>query len=251
MKAAIFSMIMFSCALVSAQGDSLSSNVEQTPWTFAGAQKNLKFSPFDLISMNPTLGADLEFFVSDSLSFQGGFGLQIPGSRLGGDFEVNPARVLLGYKFRAESRFFIMKKRSRYISTELGFRHQIIKDNIGIGMEPSTIIDEFGFETQAYAYFINTDMVFHKFTANAAFKFGIQKMIASRFILDMYVGVNVRKSLTRTWSDIPEGGTIPRNNGFFNFQLGDRVTSQLITPMVGLKIGFVLKNKPTIQSLNE
>lgn len=241
MKKLITSIMLASCALVSAQERfSPLDSAKSQPWSFATAEKKLKFTPLELISVMPTLSSDLEVSVNDSFSFQAGLGLMIPGIKYGSSFESEPPVQLGGYKLRAEGRFYIFRKPSRYLSAELGFRHQIVREEVGIGMEPSTTVNEFGFEQQSFAYFINTDMIFHRFTSSLTMKYGIQKIIARRFVLDMYGGLSIRRSATKSWSDIPEGGTVPMNRMFWG-GLGENSMGYLVTPVIGFRLGFVMK----------
>src|SRR5688572_24495901 len=129
-------LVVFSCAQLCAQENTQITDSIQPPWTFAAAQKNLKLSPFDVFSAIPTVGADLEVSFIQDMRLQAGAGVILPGIQLmgnnGGSFDK-----MGGYRLRAESRFFIFKKPTRYFATELSFRHLIIRDEVGIGMEPS------------------------------------------------------------------------------------------------------------------
>ena len=232
-------VVMFSCALVSAQEIHPADSVK-TPWTFAAASKNIKFSPLDLFSTIPTLGADMEVSFTHNIRFQAGVGAVIPGFQFMSSSD-GPYDRMGGYRLRAESRFYVFKKPTRYFATELSFRHLLIRDEIGIGMEPSTSNDEWGIPQQNFAYFVNTDMLFHRFNTNFNVKYGLQKVYPNGFVIDLYTGLSMRKVYTRTWTDIPEGGTIPRINNGFPWTLGDKLTRTYMTPIIGIKLGFVLK----------
>lgn len=242
MKTIVCIFAMFSCAQLSAQEiHPTGPDSVTTPWTFAAAQKNIKFSPFDLFSAVPTVGADLEVSLKDNIRLQGGAAVILPGLQFTGMTNASMFDKMGGYRLRAESRFFSFKKPTRYFATELSFRHLIIKDNIGIGMEPSTQINEWGVEQQTFAYFVKTDMVFHRFNTTFNLKYGYEKTFANGFVIDLYAGLSMRKIYTRTWTDIPEGGTIPAINQGFGWNLGDKVSNMYITPIVGLKLGFVIR----------
>jgi len=241
-------IVMLSCALVSAQENIQSADSIHTPWTFAAAQKNLKFSPFDVFSGIPTLSADLEVSLQNNIRLQGGVGIIFPGLQFI-PFSLNndPFEKMSGYRLRAEGRFFSFKKPTRYFATEISMRHLIIKQTIGIGMEPSESINEWGFTQQNFAYFINTDMLFHRFNTTFNLKYGFEKIYDNGFVLDMYAGLSMRKIYTRTWTDIPEGGTVPMIANGLNWNLGDRISRLYFTPIVGVKVGFVLNHKNKIR----
>lgn len=240
MKTITSFILMLSCALVSAQDNTTAADSITTPWTFATAQKNLKFTPLEVLSIIPTFGADLEVSMDNKISLQGGVAAVIPTFQHLAGSDNGLFNKMGGYRLRAESRFFVFKKTGHYFATEISFRHLIIRDQIGIGMEPSTQIDQWGNVQQTFAYFINTDMTFHRFTKSFNLKYGIQRTFPNGFVLDFYTGLSIRNNNTRTWSDIPEGGTIQMTNAGLGWRLGDRVSNGYITPMIGLKLGFVL-----------
>jgi hypothetical protein len=235
-------ILMLSCALISAQDNTPGADSIKTPWTFATAEKNLKFTPMEVLSIIPTFGADLEVNLDNKISLQAGVAAVIPTFQHLAGTENGLFNKMGGYRLRAESRFFVFKKTGHYLATEISFRHLIINDEIGIGMEPSTQVDQWGNVQQNFAYFINTDMIFHRFTKAVNFKYGIQKKFQNGFVLDFYTGVSIRNNNTRTWSDIPEGGTLQVTNAGMGWRLGDRISNGYITPMVGLKLGFGLPN---------
>ncbi len=240
MKTITSILLMLSCALISAQDNTPGTDSIPTPWSFGAAEKNIKFSPFEVLSIIPTFGADLEVNMDRKISLQGGVAVVLPAFQYLAGSENGLFDKMGGYRLRAESRFFVFKKPGRYIATEFSFRHLIINDEIGIGMEPSNQIDQWGNVQQNFAYFINTDMTFHRFTKTFNFKYGIQRTYQNRFVLDFYTGFSIRNNSTRTWSDIPEGGTLTDRNNGLGLRLGDRISSGYITPIIGLKLGFGL-----------
>lgn len=240
MKKLAIIMILFSCAPVVAQEGGVPNDSLDVPWSFHGTPKILKFSPLEIFSAVPTFGADLEVKMTDNISLQGGAGAILPMFQPMSGQGTNNFDKMGGYKLRVESRFYIFKKPTRYFSSELSFRHLIIRDEIGVGMEPTTNVDEWGWETENYAYFINTPMVFHRFNTYVTFKYGIQKSWSNGFVLDMYTGLSIRNTTVRSWSDIPEGGTIPWTWNTPEWTLEDGFRRAYVTPIIGIKLGFGL-----------
>lgn len=243
MKPLLIILMFSSCALLSAQELTPSKDSTLAEWSFKTAEKKIKFSPLDVISVIPTLGADIEVTKRKDLGLQAGVGIILPGIQFFDNLSNNSFNRMNGYKLRFESRFYSFRKPTQYFGVELCFRHLIIDQTVGIGMEPSTQINQFGEQQQSYAYFIDTDMIFHRFNTYLNAKFGFQKITKGGALIDLYAGLSLRKIITRTWSEIPEGGAIPANNSTIFMNLGDKISRSYITPIVGLKIGLVMKPK--------
>ncbi len=240
MKNFAIMILLFSCAFSNAQGDN-DSTVTKDSWSFKTAEKRLKFSPLEVFSIIPTFGADLEVKMTDEIRLQTGAAYIIPGFQYIAGSSDGVFDKMGGYKLRAESRFHVFRKPNRYFSTELSFRHLIIRDEVGIGMEPSTQADEWGWEETNYAYFINTDMLFHRFNTRIEFKYGFEKTWENGFCFDMYTGISIRRTNVQSNSKIPEGGTNPGAWNEMQWTLEDNFTRGYATPIIGFKMGFILK----------
>ncbi len=217
-------------------------------YNFMESEKIVKLDLLSLFNMTPTLGVELESKVSEQLSFQVGVGIipsffqPLVGSDLGefnnffGNNNANGFDGLRGYRLSAQSRFYIFKKPTRYISTGLSFRHIIVRDrDVQVGMEPfegSNGITEF-------AYFKNVDMRFHQFRTAFDFKYGFQKNMGDRFTLDCNFGFRLGTTNVQSRSEIPESGTLAPN---WNNRiiLVDNYKRTRLTPVFGLKIGYRL-----------
>ena len=211
-------------------------------YNFLTSEKIIKIDFNDFFSQTPTVGVDIESKVNDELSLQFGFGV-LPSfiqPLVGSD--DNRYNHLRGYQLRAESRFYIFKKSTRYIAADIQFRHLIVKDNdVPVGMDlyknPNGI-DEF-------AYFIDTKMKFHQFKTSLAVKWGFQKDLGEKFVFDFNIGLRINKINVQSFSKLPSGGTLQANwNDNINFgnnlTLIDNYRRSNIRPTIGFKFGYRL-----------
>ena len=205
-------------------------------YNFYDSEKILKVDFSNVFSSIPTVGLDLETKVHEELSLQ--FGAAIIPSYLQpwvGNRQ-NDFDHLRGYRLRGEGRFYVLKKPTRYIASELAFRHLIIRQyDVPVGMEPldnPSGVDDF-------AYFVNTDMRFHQFNASFTLKYGIQKNLGQHFVYDVNVGMRINKINVQSNSELPEGGILPIdwNN---NLTLIDNYRRSNIRPTFEFKLGYKL-----------
>ena len=234
MKKGLFiGWLLFSFAAFAAEGDSTQTKNEAQEWSFATAQKRIKFSPFELFSAVPTLSVDLDMEMKEGIRLQGGFGL-IPSfmQPSSGGLSEQQFNWMGGYKMRAESKFFVLRKPNRYISTELTFRHLLIRDNVSIGME--------GDGNGNFAYFMDERMTFNRFNTQFAFKWGFEKEWDSGFLIDFYTGLAARQVFVQ--SGQPEAnGEVMGDWNAFNWSLVDNHKMSYVTPIFGLRLGFKIK----------
>jgi hypothetical protein len=250
--------IFFSCAAFAQEKKTANSGyddlidpsqVEETPmgdeatdvkWSWKSATKIIKVNPLEICSVIPTLAADLELSLPcDFMRLQTGAGFApdyIQFMSGGGDSRFDQMN---GYNLRIEPRFFLFTGKHHYLSTEVYFRHFIIKDVVAVGMEPT--YDEWNIPT--FAYFINTDMLFHRFNGRLTFKYGMQHTFRNGFTIEGYTGLSLRKTNVISNSEYPEGG-VPRGswNGF-EWNLVDGHTNQYFTPVMGIKLGLQVNRK--------
>jgi len=235
MKQVLLMVILFSCAQVVAQEDSIT--YYQGKPTFATMAKAIKISPFDIISITPTLGVDFEVQVSPTHHMQAGIGF-LPSSMqvlVGANDERN-FDAMRGYKLRYESRLFIRKNPKKYFAAEMSFRHLIISDNIGYGME--------GDGDGNFAYFKHADMKFHRFTTAINFKMGRQKVYDNGFLWEYYWGLSLRRNFVSSSSDLPSGVENPydqRAPNNLDWSLVNGHQGGYVTPIVGLRVGYVFQ----------
>ena len=79
-------------------------------------------------------------------------------------------------------------------------------------------------------------MVFHRFNTFVDTKIGVQKE-SKNFVIDLYGGLSIRYVKVRSWSDVPDGSSMPERRGFWNLRHGHQLTYPM--PVIGLKIGFL------------
>jgi hypothetical protein len=195
-------------------------------------EKNWKLSPFDIFSAVPTFGIDLETTMKPGISFQ--YGAAIIPSFLqfttGSSF-FDSYNWMNGYRLRFESRWSGFKKPNIYVSTELAFRHLLINNETSFGMEG----DGFG----NFAYFINQDMLYHRFSTHLNVKYGLQKVFDNNLVLDMFAGISVRQNNVIEGSKRPDGGAQAQEWwDVFNWRLEDGHRFGYVTPIMGLRIGW-------------
>lgn len=243
MKRIVFILLVSSCAAnaqedTSLNEDSLSYNTFQETVPFWRMEKNLKFSPFDVLSAVSTIGVDLETKMSPTISFQYGAAF-IPSFMQfivgGDDFQYD---YMNGYRLRFENRYFGFNKESRYAAIEGSFRHLIIGDETPVGMEG----DEFG----NFAFFINEQVTYNRFTTQINTKYGFQKIISKKLAIDCYVGISFRYNFVRANKTFTEGGVPQGNWNFFEWNLEDGHTFGYAMPIAGFKMGLHWPAKPDL-----
>lgn len=237
MRYLLSTVLVFCFCAVNAQITDSTSIQENDPWSLKTAEKYWKFSPFDIFSVVPTFGTDVEVRVNKTFSFQAGIGVIPTFFQFLQNEELGGYDRMGGYKLRAEGRVYMPYKTNRYLALGLSFRHVIIKDEVAIGMEPFTT--EWG--GRAFAYFQNTPMLFNRFNTNLDLKFGFQKIKAGGLVLDFYTGLSLRAVQVRSNSEVPDGGDIPPQQGVWTLTQNHNLTYP--TPIVGFKIGFSQKQK--------
>ena len=234
MKKGLFiGWLLFSFVAFAAEGDSTQTNQEVEPWSFATAQKRIKFSPFEVFSAVPTLGVDLDVDLKEGIRLQGGIGF-IPSAiqPTSGGLSDQQFNWMGGYKLRAESKFFVLKKPNRYISTELTMRHLVIRDDVAVGME--------GDGNGNFSYFMDERMTFNRFNTQFAFKWGFEKEWDSGFLIDFYTGFAARQVFVQ--SGQPEsGGVVQGDWSVLGWNLVDNHKMSYVTPVFGLRLGFKVK----------
>lgn len=210
--------------------DSLDYNVFKETVPLWRMEKNLKFSPFDVFSAVPAIGADLETKMKDGLHFQYGAAF-IPSFM---QFLVGPQQEqfnwMNGYRLRFESRFYKFQKENLYVSTELSARHLIISDDIRIGME--------GDGEGNFAYFINERSIIHRFSTHFNFKVGAQRVLADNLVLDLYAGLSFRRNNVLNNAEYPEEGEPQISWNRFDWNLQDGHKFGYAMPIVGVRLGF-------------
>lgn len=243
MKGILVILLVSSCAVYaqedsSLKEDSLSYNAFHETVPFWRMEKNLKFSPFDVLSAVSTVGVDLETKMSPTISFQYGAAF-IPTFMqfiVGSDpFQFD---YMNGYRLRFESRYYGFKKESRYTAAEFSFRHLIIGDETPIGMEG----DEFG----NFAYFINEQVTFNRFSTHINTKYGFQKIVSNKLAIDCFIGISFRYNFVFAKQDFPEGGVPQTNWNIFEWTLEDGHAFGYAMPIAGFKMGIHWPAKPEL-----
>lgn len=210
--------------------DSLEYNVFKETVPFWRMEKNWKFSPFDVFSAVSTIGMDLETVVKPGLSFQYGAAF-IPSFlqfTVGNDNQQ--FNWMNGYKVRFESRYNNFRKKDLYLSGELAFRHLIISDVTPVGME--------GDGNGNFAYFINHEMIYHRFSSHFNAKIGLQRVIGGNMVIDVFAGMSFRVNNVYTNSEKPSEGTPQFNFNQFDWTLVNHHIYGYAMPIVGLRLGI-------------
>jgi hypothetical protein len=212
------------------------STQANTPWSFKSADKFLKFSPLDVISYSPNLGADLEVSMKKNYALQAG--LSIYPDFLQFMSSSSSYNTMFGYRSRIEGRVYRSSQRTKYFAISLSMKHMLIKDEFSFGMERTQNMNGM----TEYAYFQTKDMWMHRFSTFMDFKMGFQKQNKkSGLLFDWYFGLSIRNNSVKTWSSKIEGGDMMQQNGMWNLQDGHEFTYP--TPIFGFKIGLpVMKN---------
>lgn len=202
-------------------------------------EKYWKFSPFDVFSIVPTFGVDHELKMNKNFSFQFGaaviptFTQFLTGN--GGD-QFN---WMNGYRLRFESRWYGFNKPWLYVATELSMRHLIINEETAFGME--------GDGNGNFAWFINQEMIYHRFSTHVNGKIGWQFILGNNLAIDTYVGLSLRRNNVISNSTPPEGG-VPQENwwNLFEWRLVDGHKFGYAIPILGFKIGWQIPAKKAI-----
>ncbi|MCC7454802.1 MAG: hypothetical protein IT222_11585 [Crocinitomix sp.] len=205
-------------------------SVKNEPWSLSNADKILKFSPLDVLSYSPNLGADLEVSMKKNYSLQGGLSYYPDFMQFMSD--ANSYDYMFGYRSRIEARYYRSERRAGYFAMGISFKHLFIRDEFSFGMERTQ--DQNG--NLNYTYFQTKDMWMHRFSTFIDFKIGIQKKFRGTNVwIDLYTGISIRNNSVKTWSTMVEGGDMMREGGMWNLQDGHDMTYP--TPIFGLKIG--------------
>lgn len=237
MKRLLLILLSSSCVALAQEDDSFKAldtvnyNAFQEHVPFWRMERNLKFSPFDVFSAVPTLGADLEVFMKKGLSFQFGAAYVPSFMQFAVGDDENQFNWMHGYRLRFENRYFGLRRKDVYLSSEVSLRHLIIADEIRYGMEG----DDWG----NFAYFINHNTIFHRFSSQFNFKVGLQKQIGDKAIIDMYAGFSLRRNnVLANVKQAPEGGVAFNNWNRFEWTLENKHKFGYAMPIVGLRIGW-------------
>ncbi len=203
------------------------------PWTWRNATKFVKFTPLDVFSVVPTFGIDYEVKMKNENGLQVGLAA-IPSflQPLAGE-SFNAYDRMGGYRLRFEGRAYMPVKTNQYISAGISFRHLIIRDVVAIGMEE--FIGNMG--EVNYAYFMDTPMVFSRMSTHFEFKYGAQRIVNDKFVIDFYMGLSLRNINVQTNSKIPSGGGFPDQRGVWTLEDGHKITYPI--PIFGFKFGFL------------
>lgn len=246
MKKLVFIVMLFSCGYSYSQESSISSSEEtsseKSRWNFENARKVIKSRPFDLFNAIPMLAADLELggFSNKFIALQGGIGY-VPNfmQPLSGGNSDQLFSKMGGYMLRFEPRFYPWKSKKHYLSWEFYFRHLRIADEMSVGMESTTPEDEPWM--QDFAYFLKTDMIFHRFSTRLTMKYGWNWELRSGVVFDFYGGLSLRLNQVTSSSEVPEGGVAqPRWNAIdWNLEDGHRFLYPI--PVFGVAIGYAIK----------
>jgi hypothetical protein len=225
-------LVFYFCSVNAQSSDTVSNKIDET-WTLKTAKKYWKFSPFDVISILPTFGTDVEIRLNETRSFQVGIGL-IPKFSKGFLSQFAGFDGMFGYRLRGESRFKIPDKGNCYLAVGLSLRHLIIKDEIYVGMGAFT--NDWG--SINYVYFQRVDASANRFNINLDLKYGFQNIKTAGYVLDFYAGLSIRSLVIRGESGIPEGGhTFNAERGIWT--IAENYNLFYPTPIAGVKIGFM------------
>ncbi|MBD3637789.1 MAG: hypothetical protein HUJ25_10580 [Crocinitomicaceae bacterium] len=238
MKRFLYIIILSSSCVTYAQEDYSSSNPEDSleynafkeHVPYWRMEKNWKFTPFDIFSIVPTFGIDHEVKMNPLTSFQFGAAV-IPSffQFLVGDMEEQ-FNWMNGYRVRFESRFWGFRKPWVYVSTELSMRHLIINDNSIFGME--------GDGMGNFAYFVEQNMLYHRFSTHFNIKVGWQFLKGERLLIDFYTGLSLRRNNVISNTERPEGGQLMPWWNLMNWELRDGHKYGYATPIIGFRIGW-------------
>lgn len=205
-------------------------------YNFSDSEKIIKVDIGDIFSRMPTLGLYVESKYNEDVSFQFGAGIIPSYFQPWVSNEDNDFDHLIGYKLSAESRFYVLKKPTRYLSVGIDFQHLIIRDrDVPIGMD----LFENPNGGNEYAYFVNSDMRFHQFNSTLTAKWGFQKNLGERFVFDFYLGMRIKTTNVQSRSKIPTGGILEQNWNN-RIVLFDDYKNSNIQPTLGFKLGYKL-----------
>lgn len=198
-------------------------------------EKNWKLTPFDIFSAIPTFGVDHEVKMTPFHSFQFGAAF-IPSflQFLVGDQEER-FNWMNGYRLRFESRFWGFKKPHVYVSTELSFRHLVINEKTAFGME--------GDGMGNFAYFINQDMLYHRFSTHINLKIGWQFVLGKSMVMDIYTGLSLRRNNVFSNSEGVPGGVAQNWWNILDWELRDGHSFGYATPIVNFRMGWHIPAK--------
>ncbi|MCB9224485.1 MAG: hypothetical protein R2780_14855 [Crocinitomicaceae bacterium] len=241
MKRLTIIFLLSSCAAFAQEDNSFSGgNTEDTSEFkynafkervyFWQMEKNWKFSPLEVFNAVPSLGIDLETVMKPGLSFQYGAAFIPSFLQFAVGSQDDQFNWMNGYKVRFESRWSGFRRPNMYVSGEISLRHLVINDETSFGMEG----DGWG----NYAYFINQDMLYHRFSTQFNFKWGMQKYFDNSFVVDMFVGMSLRRNNVISGSDAPLGGEPQIWWNRFEWRLEDGYSFGYMMPIVGLKFGW-------------
>lgn len=235
MKNLITLLCVFSASFMWSQTAVIESDSAQIdePWTWTNSTKYVKFTPLDVFSVVPTFGLDYEVIM------QRGSGLQVGIAAIPAAMQflaaegLNEYDRMSGYRFRLEGRAYMPVKTNRYFAAGVSFRHLIIKDVVAVGMEG--VPGEFG--QMEFAYFQKVPMRFNRFNTHFDLKYGFQRVIQNKIVIDCYMGFSLRTISVKTRSELPNGGSFTDQRGMWT--LTDNHSLTYPAPILGFKFGFL------------
>lgn len=237
MKRLLLILLSSSCVALAQEDDSFQAlekvnyNAFQEHVPFWRMERNLKLSPFDIVSAIPTLGADLEVFMKRELSFQFGAAYVPSFMQFMVGSNENQFDWMHGYRLRFENRYFGLRRENVYVSAEVSLRHLIISDEVRYGMEG----DEWG----NFAYFLNESTTFHRFSTQFNFKIGVQKKLGKKGIIDLYTGLSLRRNnVLSNVGQAPEGGVLLNDWNLFEWTLQNKHKFGYALPILGFRMGW-------------
>jgi hypothetical protein len=237
MKKAI--LILFMCAGIVYAQDRTKNVVEEEKFEYNAfkekvyfwqLEKNWKVTPLEVVSAVPTFGIDLETTMKERMSFQ--YGAAFIPSFFQPAVGDNPNQFdrMNGYKLRFEGRIYPFKKETRYFSSELSFRHLIIRDEMAVGQEPDM--------NGNFAYFTTEDVRAHRFSTQLNLKMGIQKVYENRFVLDFYWGLSLRNNSVAGLNTLADDAEVQGDWNSMGWVIERGHVRNYAVPMVGIKLGF-------------
>ena len=234
---------MSSCALfaqedISSDSDSLEYNAFKEHVPYWRLEKNWKFTPFDAFAIIPTFGIDHEVKMNKSTSFKFGAAFIPSFFQFATGSQDDRFDWMNGYRLRFESRFWGFKNEKLYISTELSCRHLVIGDRTAFGME--------GDGNGNFAYFVNKDMVYHRFSTHLNLKVGWQFIMGKNLVLDLYTGLSLRRNNVLSGTDGVDGGVPQAWWNIMEWELRNGHKFGYATPIVNFRLGWNIPAKAAL-----
>jgi hypothetical protein len=213
-------------------------NAFQEKIYFWQMEKNWKLSPFDLLNSVPSLGIDLETTMKPGLSFQYGAAFIPSFLQFAVGSQEDQFNWMNGYRLRFESRWYGFRRPNLYMSGEMAFRHLVINERTPFGME--------GDGSGNFAYFINEDMLYHRFSTHFNYKIGVQKVFDNQFVMDLFMGFSLRRNNVLSGSQGPEGGEAQGDWNRMSWTLENGHKFGFAMPIIGLRLGWHKDAKPNL-----